>query len=231
LDFSLGRTPEDFIYAQVIHKIIHQIAGIIDGLIMMPKNLPEYEMLKDIKIWARSDWTSAFNPTIPGKDEVVIPLLNPRYWNLDGISGVVGSLLLGNSATPEADNIQYLATQRSKCYELGIPMAIDLHVLNQNEESKIFNEIVELGLTLAVELGCDMVIVPEGNYLASNKNIGKIVELPILTRFQLWEGMSKNRWSNCWKNILEKVDGIVFTETIYWNEIVKNQDLLEVVQG
>jgi hypothetical protein len=43
--------------------------------------------------------------------------------------------------------------------------------------------------------------------------------------------MSKNRWSNCWKNILEKVDGIVFTETIYWNEIVKNQDLLEVVQG
>jgi hypothetical protein len=210
--------------------IIDQVFHLVDGLIMMPRNLPEAEVLKGKEIWVRSDWTSAFNPTKQGKDEDVIPLLNSRYWDQAGISGIVGSLLLGNSASREADNIQYLATQRSYCCEIGIPMAIDLHVLNLNEDSKLFNEIMELGLTLAVELGCDVVIVPGGDYLAVNENIGDIVELPMLARLSLGEELSKGWSSKQWKNIFTNVDGVVFTDTIHWNEIIYVQEVFDNAQ-
>ena len=183
-----------------------------------------------MEIWVRVDWTSAFNPTLSSKNEVIVPLSLPNYWDMDGISGMVSSLLLGNSASLEADNIQYLSVQRSYCSEIGIPMAIDLHVLNQNVDDSKFNEIMELGLTLAVELGCDAVIVPGGEYLSTNKNIGNIVELPILARMRLEEGMAKTLSSQCWKNMIPKVNGIVLTDTINWREIIDGHEALLTMQ-
>lgn len=226
-DFSQGSTPEEYMHPQVFREILNQTSDLVDGIIMLPRGIPDDEILKGKDVWARSDWTSAFSPTIPGIEESIIPVLNPGYWDLEAVSSIVGTLILGNSSVHEADNIQYLASQRSYCFDIGLPLAIDLHVLGEDEEGEFYGDIIELGLSLAVELGSDMVILPGGEYLASNGNIQKIAELPILARFSLKKPVFKEWPSEKWRRFLEQVDGIVLMDILHWTENLIDRQIFQ----
>jgi len=227
-DFTLGNFPAEFKLPQFIHDVVSQTSDTIDGIILSPQSLPDTGLMGGKEIWVRADWTSALLPTNWGEKEPVVPLINPRYWAQRGISGVVGTLLLGNSSSNEADNIQHLASLRSQSLDIGLPMAIDLHVLKEGEDGESFIEIVELGLNLAVELGCDMVIVPREDCLASNQNIAKIAELPVLARQSLNNFTSEDQPSESWKTLFVKMDGIIFTDIHQWKQLIDNPRILQM---
>jgi hypothetical protein len=89
--------------------------------------------------------------------------------------------LLGNSPAYEADNIQCLSSLRSQSRMVGLPMAVDLHLLSKKNIGGI-TEIIEMGLNLIVELDADLAIIPSGQHLVQNKNIRRIATVPIFSR-------------------------------------------------
>ena len=227
-DFTLGSFPAEFKLPQVIYDVVSQTSDTIDGIILSPQSLPDTGLMGGKEIWVRADWTSALLSTKWGEKEPVVPLINPRYWAQRGISGVVGTLLLGNSSSNEADNIQHLASLRSHSLDIGLPMAIDLHVLKESEDGGSFIEIVELGLNLAVELGSDIMFVPGGDYLVTNQNIAEIAELPVLARQSLNIFSSEDQPLESWRTLLEKIDGIIFTDIHHWKQLIDNPRILQM---
>lgn len=227
-DFTVGNSPEDYTLLQVIHEIVSQTSVSIDGIILSTKKLPDTESLNELEIWARLDQTPAFHQSLAAKEKTLLPLINSGGWDQRDISGVVGTLIMGDSATHEADNIQYLAALRSHSFDIGKPMAIDLHVLDEGEDGENYTEIVELGLNLAIELGCDMVIVPGGDYLATNQNIAKISELPILARQSLSSFAFEVKPSEIWWTLLTKIDGIIFSDTRHWKNLIDHPQILQM---
>lgn len=180
LDFSSGCAAVDGVPPKVLNEQIANASRIVDGLILSQDSLLSLNVACSLEIWGRVNQTSITStPNSQRKDA------NPMYQCIldllqNGASGLVGSLLLGRSASEEADNIQELATIRSLSLELGLPFVIDVQL--ENISNNLFLEVIEMGVNLATELGCEAIMIPGGQYLSADNHVEIITDLPILIR-------------------------------------------------
>ncbi len=207
LDFSEESTSPHF-----IEEMVAQTTATIDGVILSPQGLADLHVLDNKEIWVRAGRAPACFPTHPlSKPAVPSPILDPDFLSRCDVSVMIGDLVLGGSASDEADTIQNLAWLCSLSQEIGLPLAIDLHVFNPWEDQGSYLEIVELGLNLAIELGGNLVIIPAGAYLAADNHFEQIAALPVLVK-QPTRHLTLENWPpQAWVSCLEKLDGVIFT--------------------
>src|SRR5690242_18706560 len=104
LDFSSGAFQEDSLVPSKINEIISATSIFIDGVFLRKHTLPDLcAYRKDI--WVHADQPSIAMTMSLERKEMDLPTLSSGYLSQSGVSGIVGRLNLGSSASNEADNI------------------------------------------------------------------------------------------------------------------------------
>jgi hypothetical protein len=227
LDLSMGSRTQESSIMQIIDELVLKSADIIDGIILSPLMLPSIARVNGKEIWIRSDNGSASLSQEGVEHKNYSLSQNPQEFAQAGVSGILGTLLLGNAASLEADNIQHLSLLRSRSSEVGLPFAIDLHISKDCSKDKTCVEIIELGLNLAVELGGDLAILPMLDGLIGNENIEKIAAIPILVRQSIRDVILEERAVEIQNFILEKTGGVVLTDLKECSMLFEESLLLE----
>jgi len=220
-DFSQVNFPENLLSPQFIDEVVVSASGKIDGVILSPGRLPGADSWFGKEFWVRADSDAAYLPAPCAEKRRGSSLGKMRDWVQNGASGILGTLVLGNSAPLEADNIQNLFTLRTKSLDVGLPLAIDVHVIQSAVRGALFSDIVDLGLNLAVEIGCDLALLPGAGILASDENIRKIAAIPVLARLSIKELLSEDQSLEAKKSFLQKLDGVVFTDLQDWDQLIQ----------
>jgi hypothetical protein len=179
VDFSISNSENEITHPYSFERVLSQTTCSIDGIIVAPNEKSMALQVGKKEIWERVDKNAEFLPPFRSQNTALFEQISTENLASFGASAVVGTLLLGNSSTNEADNIQFLSLLRSRSLQVGIPLVIEISVLN---DTLRYTEIVELGFNLAVELGCDIAIVPAGDYINTSLNISKIKKIPLLVR-------------------------------------------------
>jgi hypothetical protein len=211
LDFTIGYALGETSFLQKLKEVTTQFLDGFDGVILTANQLVEAGDLVGKDIWVRDDETKAFLPEHLGQITPVATRLALCDWVREGAVGVVGTLLLGNSPSEEADNIQMISALRLQSRLVGLPMAIDLHILAGKNNGDI-GKVIELGLNLAVELDGDLAIIPGGPNRASKKNIHQISVIPVFCRLAATENLNMDRLDDEGLASTPDITGIVFTD-------------------
>ena len=211
LDFTVRLAQDGADSRQLIQRVCAHLAGEMDGVILTSHQLAGAGSLVGKEIWVRADDTPAIHSLHGEGKGLVVPPPDEEAWVREGITGVVGTLLMGNSPAYEADNIQSLSFLRSHTRQAGLPLAIDLHI-SAGDDCGVFQDVVEMGLNLAVELGGDLVFIPGVKSLAVDKNIRKIAPIPIFTRQTAGIYFAAGKSHDLLKELCAQADGAVFTD-------------------
>lgn len=211
LDFSIRLALGGVAFRQLLQQIITHFPHSYDGVIFSSDQLFEAETIFGKEIWVRGDDIEIFLTSNLGQNSLVKPRLAFRDWIREGVAGVVGTLLLGNSPEYEADNIQYLSSLRTQSRSVGLPMAIDLHVIHGKNIGN-FTEVIEMGLNLIVELDGDLAIIPAGQHLVQNKNIHHIGVIPVFSRQSSTHDFLAGPLHEKWSPLSADIAGMVFTD-------------------
>lgn len=193
LDLSFEGIKEDDISCIKDNKVVF---GIVDVVILLPHHIPALSSINQ-EVWLRTDYKEKNKFT-----------LDSTYLSQCGVSGIISCLALGKSASDEANNVQYLAYLRSLCLEVGFPLVVDIHIPDSMKDTRSQLETVELSLNLAVELGCNIAIIPTDHYLFAANQIKEIAEIPILLR-QSSHQIIENAFLNAPQRLFDWADGII----------------------
>jgi hypothetical protein len=227
LDFTINFFPGENSLAQIMDEIMTKSRNLIDGVILSPNMLSRAIPADGKELWVRADSVFGFLHQNKSEKSFTSFSIDPRDWIKHGISGVVGTLMLGSPASIEADNIQNLALLRSRCLDLGLNYVIDLHTSKKLPEKTINIEVVELGLNLAVELGGDIAILPSMDCFLRSDHIEKIAALPVFTRMSTIDVASKYQPSAVRTVYPKALDGIVITNLQDWRVLFDDGYLLK----
>jgi hypothetical protein len=227
LDFTINFFPGENSLGKIMDEIMTKSRNLIDGVILSPSMLSRAIPADGKELWVRADSIFGFIPQNKREKSFTSFSVDPRDWIKHGISGVLGTLMLGSPASIEADNIQNLALLRSRCLDLGLNYVIDLHTSKKLPEKTINIEVVELGLNLAVELGGDLAILPSMDCFLRSDHIEKIAALPVFVRMSTMDIASKYHSSTVRTVYPKALDGIVITNLQDWRMLFEDSHLFK----
>ena len=171
-----------------LSKTLMEVNEIFDGIVVNPGQAEHLAPLLGGKNRAapliRVDWTNAYRD-----EEFCLPVTKVRRVEISngedalrlGASAVVATFFLGFDEAFESENIESISPLARECYELSLPVVVDIRPIGGKVSKSNFDGTVKLGVSFMMEAGVDALIIPDCD-LENLKLIANWATVPVLVR-------------------------------------------------
>ena len=169
-------------------QVLTDLNYYFDGIIVNPGQAEHHADLLGGRERAaplvRVDWTNAYRNSdfcLPATGFKHLMISDAGETRELGASAMVASFFMGVDDDSEARNIETLSHLARDCYNLSLPLVVDIQPLGEKVDERNFGESVKLGVSFMQELGADVLIIPESGK-DIHTTIGNWIPIPVLVR-------------------------------------------------